>query len=68
MAIHNRLAVTSRQRLQVQASTLFVVCCVGWPTDHGWVVKRLDLTHVFILDFYGGAKPVSVEEYFAASV
>lgn len=41
--------------------------CIDWPTDHNWRIKKLNVRHLFILDFYGGAKPLSVEDYLAAN-
>lgn len=40
----------------------------SWPTDHSWEVKRLEPHHVFILDMFGGAKPLSVEDYLAVEL
>ena len=40
----------------------------GWPTDHNWVVKKIELQHIFILDMFGGAKPLSVEDYLAVEM
>ena len=37
-----------------------------WPTDHGWKVKKMELENVWILDFYGGVTPVTVEDYLHA--
>ncbi|CAM9430118.1 unnamed protein product, partial [Phaeothamnion confervicola] len=38
-----------------------------WPVGHGWRVRRLDIRHVWLVDFYGGAADIPVAEYFAAS-
>ncbi len=38
----------------------------GWPKDHGWFFAKLDIASVLVLDFFGGAKDVKVEDYFAA--
>lgn len=35
----------------------------AWPTDHGWKVKKIVPRHIFVLDMFGGVKPVSVDEY-----
>lgn len=35
----------------------------GWPTDHNWKVKKIVPAYLFVLDMFGGAKPLSVEEY-----
>ena len=35
----------------------------GWPTDHDWKVKKIVPRHIFVLDMFGGVKPVTVEEY-----
>jgi len=40
----------------------------NWPTDHDWVVKKLEPAHIFALDMFGGAKPLSVDEYLAAEL
>lgn len=37
-----------------------------WPDDHGWKVKKIVLENVWILDFYGGVHPVTVDEYLQA--
>ena len=37
-----------------------------WPSDHGWKVKKIELENVWILDFYGGVTPITVEEYLSA--
>lgn len=40
----------------------------GWPADHSWKIKKLEPVHVFALDMFGGAKPISVEEYLAVEL
>ncbi|TRY68218.1 hypothetical protein TCAL_04107 [Tigriopus californicus] len=37
-----------------------------WPKDHGWFFGKMDIENVLVLDFFGGAKTVPVEEYFKA--
>lgn len=37
-----------------------------WPTGHGWLTLEMKPTQLFFLDFYGGAKDISVEDYYAA--
>jgi len=37
-----------------------------WPEGHDWYVARLAVKHIYLLDYFGGAKVVAVEEYFAA--
>jgi len=39
-----------------------------WPKDHGWFFTKLNITNVIVLDFFGGAITVPLEEYFNATV
>jgi hypothetical protein len=39
-----------------------------WPRDHGWFFAKLNITNILLLDYFGGAITVPVEEYFAATV
>lgn len=38
-----------------------------WPKGHGWIFHALRITHVCVLDYYGGATLVPVSDYFAAN-
>lgn len=40
----------------------------SWPTDHDWKVKKIEPTHLFVLDMFGGAKPLSVEDYLSVEL
>jgi len=35
-----------------------------WPTDHGWYFAKLELSNVILLDFFGGAIDVPLEDYY----
>jgi len=37
-----------------------------WPTSHGWYFAKLNITNVILLDFFGGAIDVPLEEYYKA--
>jgi len=39
-----------------------------WPKNHGWFFTKLNITNVIVLDFFGGAITVPVEDYFNATV
>ena len=39
-----------------------------WPKDHGWFFTKLNITNIIVLDFFGGAITVPLEEYFNATV
>jgi len=39
-----------------------------WPKDHGWFFAKLNITNVLLLDFFGGAANIPVEDYFKANV
>lgn len=38
-----------------------------WPENHNWVIAKLDITDVWLIDFFGGASILSPEEYFSAA-
>lgn len=40
---------------------------MDWPQDHGWFFAKFNITLVWVLDYFGGVKTVSPEEYFKAS-
>ncbi|XP_006872710.1 PREDICTED: protein CREG1, partial [Chrysochloris asiatica] len=35
-----------------------------WPSDHNWFFAKLNITNIWVLDYYGGAKIVTPEEYY----
>ena len=37
-----------------------------WPEDHGWFFAKLDIKNIIVLDFFGGAITVSLEDYYNA--
>jgi len=39
-----------------------------WPKNHGWFFTKLNITNVIVLDFFGGAITVPLEDYFNATV
>ncbi|RXG71995.1 Protein CREG1 [Armadillidium vulgare] len=39
----------------------------SWPSNHDWFFGKIKIQHIYLLDFFGGAQVVDVEEYFAAN-
>jgi len=35
-----------------------------WPESHGWFFAKLNISNVILLDFFGGAIDIPVQEYF----
>lgn len=35
----------------------------NWPKDHSFQVYKLDIEEIFMINFYGGPKPLTVDEY-----
>ncbi|XP_023446353.1 protein CREG1 [Dasypus novemcinctus] len=35
-----------------------------WPSSHKWFFAKLNITNIWVLDYFGGAKLVTPEEYF----
>ncbi|TWW63868.1 protein CREG1 [Takifugu flavidus] len=41
---------------------------MDWPSDHGWFFAKFNITQVWVLDYFGGVKTVTPEEYFNATL
>jgi hypothetical protein len=39
-----------------------------WPEDHNWVLFKLDIQDVWLIDYFGGAAILTPEDYFAANL
>ena len=39
-----------------------------WPEDHEWVIRKMDIHQVWLIDYFGGATILTSEEYFGASL
>ncbi|XP_066478446.1 protein CREG1 isoform X2 [Tiliqua scincoides] len=39
----------------------------SWPRDHNWYFAKLNITSVWVLDYFGGIKTVTPEDYFHAT-
>ncbi|KAF2899695.1 hypothetical protein ILUMI_06480 [Ignelater luminosus] len=39
-----------------------------WPIDHNWYIGKIDINLILVLDFFGGIKNVSIEDYFNANI
>eukprot|EP01034_Spumella_vulgaris_P030991 gene30991-38300_t len=40
----------------------------NWPEDHSWGVYKIVLTDIWLIDVFGGATDVSVDEYYAVNL
>ncbi|XP_063608261.1 protein CREG1-like [Penaeus indicus] len=38
----------------------------SWPTDHKFFFAKMNIMNIFVLDFFGGAAKVDINEYFSA--
>ena len=39
-----------------------------WPPHHGFFFCKLNITNILLLNYFGGAKTVPVEDYFAVQL
>ncbi|XP_068950812.1 protein CREG1 [Petaurus breviceps papuanus] len=39
----------------------------SWPSDHNWFFAKLVITNIWAIDYFGGAKTVTPEEYYKAN-
>uniref|UniRef100_A0A8D0HSG6 Cellular repressor of E1A stimulateds 1 n=2 Tax=Sphenodon punctatus TaxID=8508 RepID=A0A8D0HSG6_SPHPU len=37
-----------------------------WPPDHNWFFAKLNITKIWVLDYFGGIKTVTPQDYFKA--
>ncbi|XP_063812817.1 protein CREG1 isoform X2 [Pseudophryne corroboree] len=38
----------------------------SWPRDHDWFFAKLNITNIWVLDYFGGIKTVTPDEYYKA--
>lgn len=38
----------------------------SWPSGHGWVVAKIDIEDIWLIDYFGGATVLDPKDYFAA--
>ncbi len=41
---------------------------VYYSTDHGWFFAKLKIANILVLDYFGGAKSVTIDDYFNQSM
>ncbi|XP_023641753.1 protein CREG1 isoform X2 [Capsella rubella] len=39
---------------------------MDWPKDHDFRIFKLEITNIFLINWFGGAKPITVDEYLHA--
>ena len=39
-----------------------------WPVDHSWFFCKLDIENILLLNYFGGAITVPVDDYFNAHI
>jgi len=37
-----------------------------WPAGHNWVIAKIDIQDIWLIDYYGGASILDPKDYFAA--
>ncbi|KAM3850716.1 protein CREG1 [Diretmus argenteus] len=40
---------------------------IDWPSDHNWFFAKFNITQVWVLDYFGGIKTITPDEYFKAT-
>lgn len=62
------LNVTDSAEYEKAKSTLFDQhpAMKSWPSDHSWLIQKLNITDLWVVDTFGGAANVTVADYFAA--
>ena len=62
--------VTDESELEFAQTALFErhPAMASWPADHSWKIHKLVMDEVWLIDIYGGATFVDVEEYYSVDV
>jgi len=42
---------------------MFFMLLTGWPKDHNFQIFKLEIENIFLIDWFGGPKPLTVEQY-----
>jgi len=45
---------------------VMVLSFADWPKDHDFRFFKLEIIDIFLINWYGGAKPITVDEYLHA--
>ncbi|XP_073060342.1 uncharacterized protein [Primulina eburnea] len=40
----------------------------GWPKSHNFQIFQLDIKNIFMINWFGGPKPLTVDQYFGAKM
>lgn len=44
-------------------TTFMYGCLIGWPKNHHFQIFKLEIKNIFLIDWFGGPKPISPTEY-----
>jgi len=39
-----------------------------WPANHGWFVAKMEVENILLLDYFGGAKTIEIDDYMNATM
>ena len=64
------IAITQEEEVAVARAALFSrhPSMQLWPPHHGFFFCKLNITNILLLNYFGGAKTVLVEDYFAVQL
>ena len=59
----------------ITVSALFKSCALqaahpamaSWPADHAWFIGKLEISHLWLINIFGGATNITPDEYYAAA-
>ncbi|KAJ0428857.1 putative FMN-binding split barrel [Helianthus annuus] len=51
---------------EVDAKSKEATTAKNWPKDHNFQVFKLDIEEIFLINYFGGPKPLTVDQYFHA--
>ncbi|XP_069071485.1 protein CREG1-like [Pleurodeles waltl] len=64
------IQAVDRTEMDFAVSTLFSqhMQMATFPKDHGWFLAKLNITNIWVLDYFSGMKTVTPEEYYSVKL
>ncbi|XP_072116374.1 protein CREG1 [Mobula birostris] len=62
------IVTVNRTEVEIAKEALFKrhPAMSSWPSSHEWYFAKLNITNIWVLDYFGGIKTVTPEEYYNA--
>lgn len=49
--------------IKIDSELMFYISLTDWPKNHNFQFFKLEIENIFLIDWFGGPKPLTVEQY-----